>query len=149
MSFKTESSFTVVGSPRIVLRDCDGNVKLDVTIPNMVVTTGKAFLASRAVGTGATVMSHMAIGSGATAPIAAETSLGAELGGAALISSTAVNNTITYVANFGAGIGTGAVTEAGIFNDVTSGDMLNRATFPVINKGVSDTMTITWNITIN
>lgn len=149
MSFSCDSTLTVTGSPRIVLRDGAGDVKADITIPNMVVTTGKTFLAARAIGSAAAVMSHMAIGSGSAAPAASDTTLGAELGRSPIVAATSSGNTITYVANFGAGIGTGAITEAGIFNNVTSGDMLNRATFPVINKGVSDTMTITWNITIN
>ena len=48
-----------------------------------------------------------------------------------------------------AGDATGAVTEAGIFNAATSGTMLCRTTFDVINKGASDTMSVTWTITVS
>ena len=57
-------------------------------------------------------------------------------------------NAITYVSSFEAGDGTGAVTEAGIFNAASSGDMLCRTVFSVVNKGASDSMTITWAITL-
>ena len=85
-------------------------------VPNLVVTTGKNYVASRMKDTTAAAMSHMAVGSGSTAAAASDTALGSELDRQALTSTTVNNNTITYVATFGAGDGTGAVTEAGLFN---------------------------------
>jgi hypothetical protein len=41
------------------------------------------------------------------------------------------------------------VTEAGIFNALTGGDMLCRTVFPVVNKGADDTMSVTWTVTLN
>ena len=84
-------------------------------IKNLVVTAGLAWIASRMVGAPA-VMSHMAVGTGAVAPADANTSLGAELTRVALTSSTAVGGVVTYVASYPAGVGTGALTEAGILN---------------------------------
>lgn len=138
-----------LGTLHLVLRDETGAIKSEFTTKNLVVTSGKNFLASRAAGTAQAVMSHMAIGSGTVAPVAANTTLGTELGRVGLTSSNVTNNTIQYVATFGAGVGTGAVTEAGIFNAASAGTMLNRTTFPVINKGASDALTITWNLTLN
>ena len=138
-----------LGTLHLVLRDETGAIKSEFSTKNLVVTTGKNFLASRAAGTAQAVMSHMAIGSGTVAPVAANTTLGTELGRVGLTSSNVTNNTIQYVATFGAGVGTGAVTEAGIFNAASAGTMLNRTTFSVINKGASDTLTITWNLTLN
>ena len=43
-----------------------------------------------------------------------------------------------------AGTGTGAVTEAGILNASSSGTLLCRTEFSVVNKGSADSMTITW-----
>ena len=77
-------------------------------------------------------------------------------------------NTVTYASTFlptatgGGGTGTNAtaaIVEAGIFNESTAsgtsntdaavgGLMLCRTVFPVVNKGVDDTMTITWTVTI-
>ena len=65
-----------------------------------------------------------------------------------LDSSTASANTIVYVSSFEAGEGTGAVTEAGVFNASSSGTMLCRTVFPVVNKGADDTMSVTWTITL-
>jgi len=98
----------------------------------------------------ATAMTHMGVGSGTVDPAAGDTALGTALGARiALTSTTVTANDIVYVATFGAGSGTGAVTEAGIFNALTSGTMLCRTEFAVINKGASDSMTITWTVTVS
>lgn len=117
-------------------------------IPNLVVTTGKNFIASRMTGS-TTAMSHMAVGSSSTAAAAGDTGLGAELGRVALSSSSTTGAVTTYSATFPAGTGTGAVVEAGIFNASSSGTMLCRTTFAVVNKGANDTLTITWAVTIS
>ena len=67
----------------------------------------------------------------------------------ALTSTTVSTNTITYVASFAAGTGTGAVTEAGIFNASSAGTMLCRTVFPVVNKQSGDSMTVTWTVTVS
>jgi hypothetical protein len=56
---------------------------------------------------------------------------------------------VTYVASFGAGTGTGAVTEAGILNASSGGTLLCRTEFSVVNKGADDSMSITWTITVS
>lgn len=118
-------------------------------VPNLVVTTGKNYVASRMKDTSQGAMSHMAIGTATTAPTNANTALGSEADRNALTSTTVTNNTVTYVASFGAGEGTGAITEAGLFNASTSGTMLCRTVFSVVNKGASDSMTITWTVTVS
>ncbi len=137
------------GDVALVLKDKNGNVKEKREINNLVVSTGLTFICSRMAGTSANVMSHMALGSGTTAAAAGQTDLVSILGSReALDSSTASSNTITYVSSFEAGEGTGAVTEAGIFNAATSGDMLCRTVFSVVNKEADDTMSVTWTITL-
>ncbi len=138
------------GELNIVLRDGAGNVTQEVTVPNLVVDTGLAYIASRMKDTTLNAMSHMAVGEGTTNPAAGDTALEAQLGSRVSLTSTTVTaNAIEYVATFGAGVGTGAVTEAGIFNASTSGTMLCRTEFAVINKGSADSMTITWTVTIS
>lgn len=137
------------GDVSIKVFDEAGNLKDERTIKNLVVTTGKTFIASRMIGTSATAMSHMAIGSSSTTPAGADTALGGELGRATLTGSTSSGAVVTYTATFAAGVGTGAVVEAGIFNDATSGTMLCRTTFAVVNKGANDGMSITWTITVS
>lgn len=118
-------------------------------IPNLVVTTGKNYVASRIKDATATAMSHMAIGTSSTTPAAANTTLGAEAGRVTLTSTTVTNNEIAYVATFGAGTGTGAIVEAGLFNASSGGTLLCRTTFSTVNKGASDSMTITWTVTVS
>ena len=67
----------------------------------------------------------------------------------ALDSTTVTANAVAYVASFEAGDATGAVTEAGIFNAASSGTMLCRTKFNVVNKAADDTMTVTWTITLS
>jgi hypothetical protein len=137
------------GRLSIVLKDEDGNVKDTREVDNLVVNTGLAYIASRMKDATATAMTHMGLGSGSTAAAAGDTDLGSLLGSReALDSTTVTSNAIEYVASFEAGDATGAVTEAGIFNAVSGGTMLCRTVFSVVNKGASDTMTVTWTITI-
>lgn len=118
-------------------------------VPNLVVTAGKNFVASRMKDTTDGAMSHMAIGTGSTAAAAGDTALGSEADRNALTSTTVTNNEVAYVASFGAGEGTGAITEAGLFNASSSGTMLCRTVFSVVNKGSADSMTITWTVTVS
>ena len=115
---------------------------------NLVVTAGKNWVADR-MNNANTVMTHMALGTGTTAAAAGNTTLVTELDRNALTSTTVSTNTIAYAATWAAGDGTGAITEAGIFDAASSGDMLARTVFSVVNKAASDSITITWTITIS
>lgn len=139
--------FKLTGKVHVTLTNEHGEV-IEQRATNLVVTTGKNFTASRMVGTAANIMSHMAIGAGTTAAAVGDTALGSELGRVALTAGTATDNVVTYTATFGAGTGTGAVTEAGIFNASSGGTMLCRVVFAVVNKGANDTMAVTWTVTV-
>lgn len=139
----------MTGDLKIVLTDENGQIKHEQEIKNLVVTAGKNFIASRMKDTTKGAMSHMAIGSGTTAANVADTTLGTELGRVSLTLTTVTTNNVAYVATFPAGTGTGAVTEAGLFNDGSAGDMLCRTVFSVINKGAADTLGITWTVTVS
>lgn len=144
-----KENFPIKGDLHIVIKDAlTGEVKVDRLEKNLVVTVGKDWIASRMVGTAANTMGYMAVGTDSTSPAAGNTTLGAEVARVAVTSATASTNTVTYVATFPAGTGTGALTEAGIFNANTAGTMLSRTTYSVINKGSGDEMTITWVITV-
>ena len=126
----------------------DGSIKHTQEIPNLVVTTGKTFVASRLAGTSSSVMSHMAIGTSSTAAAVGNTTLGAEVARVALTSTTPNNNDIVYVASFPAGTpaSSAAVVEAAIFNASSGGTMLCRTVFSVINKSATDSLSINWTI---
>jgi hypothetical protein len=137
------------GELTIIHRAEDGTVKNAIHVPNLVVTTGKTYIASRIVGVAATVMSHMAIGIGSASPVAGDPSLGSESGRVALASQSSSGGTVTYTATFPAGTGTGAITEAGVFNASSSGTMLCRTTFPTVTKQSGDSIAITWVVTVS
>ena len=141
------------GQLNIVLKDKAGNIKDQREVKNLVVFSGLAYIASRMTGTSKSVMSHMALGSGTTAPAATQTDLVSMLGSREALDSTTISGTnnekVVYVSSFEAGDATGAVTEAGIFNAATGGDMLCRTKFDVVNKAADDTMSVTWTITLS
>lgn len=139
----------MMGDLKIVLTDENGQIKHEQEIKNLVVTTGKNFIASRMKDATATAMSHMAIGTGTVAAAVGDTTLGTEVGRVALTSTNVTTNNVAYVATFPAGTGTGAITEAGILNAASVGTLLCRTVFSVINKGAADTLGITWTVTVS
>jgi len=138
----------VTGNLKITVINPEGKVKQEVEVPNLVVTTGKNFIADR-MKNNSTVMSHMAIGTGSSSAAAGDTALGSEAGRVALTSSAVTTNSVAYVASFPAGTGTGAITEAGLLNASSSGTLLCRTVFSVINKASGDTLGITWTVTVS
>jgi hypothetical protein len=144
-----QDSIKMTGELRITVTNPEGNITQETVVPNLVVTSGKDFIAERMKDATTTAMSHMAIGTGSTAAAAGDTTLGTEAGRVSLTSTTVTNNAVAYVATFGAGTGTGAITEAGLFNASSGGDLLCRTVFSVINKGAADTLGITWTVTVN
>ena len=146
--FKKDES-RALGKLTIEVKDKDGNLKQKQEVKNLVVDTGLDYIASRMKDATATAMSHMAIGTGSTAAAAGNTALGSEAARQAITSTTVTSNAVAYVASFAAGTGTGAITEAGILNAASGGTLLCRTVFSVVNKGASDSMTITWTVTIS
>lgn len=138
------------GDLNIVIKDTNGNIKEDRKETNLIVDSGLAYICSRMVDANDTAMTHMSVGSGTTSPVGGDTDLETVLGSRVTLDSTAhADNTVTYTATFAAGEGTGAVTEAGVFNASSAGTMLCRTTFAVVNKGADDIMVITWTITLS
>lgn len=145
-----EQTLNVSGNLVIELRDHAGNLKDRREVRNLVVTTGRNFIASRLTGT-PTAMSHMAVGTGTGTPDPVNTSLGGTEVARVILSPTVSGPTVTYTATFDENTpgSAYAITEAGIFNASSGGTMLCRTTFNPINKSVGDTLTVNWNVTIN
>lgn len=144
-----QEELKMTGALKIEVFNPDGSLKETRDIKNLVVTTGKTFIASRMVGTAANVISHMAIGTGTTAAAAGDTTLQAESARVGITSGTASGAVATYVATFPAGTGTAAITEAGLLNAASVGTLLCRTVFAVVNKGANDAMTVTWTVTVS
>lgn len=151
-----EETLKATGKLTIVLYDENGVVKQTQECENLIVTVGKGFITSRMIGAASTVMGYMEVGTSTTAAAAGQTALVAvvaasrtALTSSAQATSSTANDSVTFVATFAAGTGTGALTEAGIFNAASAGTLLCRTVFSVVNKGASDAMTITWTVTLS
>lgn len=143
--------FKLKGSGTFILTKPDGTQEITHK-DNIIVNVGFDFIAD-AVGKSASrpnVMSHIAVGTGTTAAAATQTALVTELNRqAATYAHTAGTKTFTFTANFAAGVATGAITEAGVFNAASAGTMLDRVVFPVINKGADDTLQSIFTFTMS
>jgi len=148
---KIDDLIDMHGELRLVLRGPGGEIKEDRTVKNVVTTVGKGVIADRMKGTPViAAMTHMAVGTSGTAAAAGDTTLGAEVGSSrtALTSTGVTAAVITYICTFGAGVGTGSLQEAGLFNAASSGSMLCRTVFSTITKGAGDSLTVTWTVTV-
>lgn len=135
---------------KLELFDGDGLLKTIQERHNLVVTTGLAHIADQLSSSpGGGAMSHMEIGTGGGAAAAGDTALTTALDRNALTSRTDSGAVVTYVGTWNAGDGTGAITEAGIFNAASTGTMLARVLFSVVNKAAGDTLVITWTLTFS
>ena len=146
------STMKASGQVHIQVLGPNGELKEERKVKNLVVDDGLDHIANRiGASSPATRMSHMEVGTGTTAPAAGDSTLQTALVGSrvSLTSQTVTSNAIQYIGDFPAGTGTGAVTEAGIFNASSSGTLLCRTTFSVVNKVADDTLKITWTVTVS
>lgn len=147
----TADAVKLKGSLVAVLKKADGSVEVRRK-DNMILNGGFDFIAD-AIGKSASrpnAMSYIAIGTGTTAAAASQTALVME---STRKATTYQHSTGTKVfeisAEFQAGEGTGAITEAGVCNAASDGTFLDRVTFAVINKGADDGLTIKFQFTLS
>jgi hypothetical protein len=120
-----------------------------VSKKNMIVQVGKNFLANAILNTSSTPFNCIAIGKGTTAAALTNTTLQTETLRTSFDSATTANNVITLVKNYLPGVGTGPISEAGIFNNaVSGGTMLSHIVFTTIGKQDQDRLLFTWTITV-
>lgn len=142
---KAAGTLKLIENVHLVLRGPDGKVKEERRIKNTVTTAGKngvadQILASPSLGK----PTHMAVGTGSPTG----TALGAETDRNALTSKNRSGAVVTMIGDWAAGDGTGALTEAGLFDAAATGNMWCSQSFSVVNKGASDTLSITWTLTV-
>lgn len=141
-------SFKLIDNFKLWLYGPDGTLKEYRELHNTVTSAGKNGVMDQILAAPTLAkMGWMAVGTGS--PTA--TLLGAEIARVAFTSKLRATNVITVVGDFAAGVGTGALTEAGTFNIVTANtvDMWMSASFAVVNKLAADTLSISWTLTGN
>jgi hypothetical protein len=126
----------------------DGLIKDVRTVHNTVTNAGKYGAADQILASPSlTKPGWMEVGTGT----GGTTKLNTYVAGSrtALDSKTRSDAVVTMICTFGAGVGTGALTEAGIFDVVTqdTANMWCYATFAAINKAAGDSLVITWTLT--
>jgi hypothetical protein len=145
--------FKISGHWTLELHGPDGELKAKEAGSNVVCTNGKEFLAnflhSAALAPATFTMRYVGIGTDSTAETAANTTLGVEIARHTGTVSYVSNQIYQVKATFAAGLGTGAIVEYGLFSSNTAGVMLARDTEAVINKGASDTLTVTAQFSIS
>lgn len=144
-----ESTQKTTGNLHIRLVGPDGVVKAEFDHKNLVVQTGLNLIAQRMANNSTAVIGYMAAGSNNTTAASGNTTLGAELGRVATTVSSVVNNVTTWTATIGPGVATGNLYELGLFNAASAGSMAARTTFPLVQKGSSDTLYVNWALTFN
>lgn len=146
-----QDSFKIKGDVVLKTVDKTGNVTKTIEIPNLIVASGKAFLASRMAGNTAARMEYIAVGLGGnTAAQSSQTALVNEIARAnvSTIGGTVSGNTVSFSATFADGVGEGNLSEAGIFNASANGTMLCRTVFPDYQKVSGEALTVSWTISI-
>lgn len=140
-----KEALTIHGHVEFVLRGEDGEIKERWEEDNTVTAAGKAGLADQALAAPSlNKPTHMAVGTGSPGA----TALGTEIDRNALATKTRSTNVLTFTATWAAGDATGALTEAGLFDAASTGNMWLSASFAAKNKGASDTLSATWTLTV-
>lgn len=144
---------TITGHWDIKLHGPDGTLKDERYGKNVITTNGKealaAYLASAALSATRNPFFQVAIGTSSNAESASDTALGSESARASGTASYSSGAIYTVVATFAAGVGTGAIVEYGLLNSSTGGTLFSRDVEAVINKGASDTLTVTTEVTLS
>lgn len=128
----------------------DGRRKERREVKNLVVNAGLTKAAKFFAGTDTPAVDYIAIGTGTDAAANGDTALQTEVaraqGSKSTVTTTVTDDTYQVQVTFAAGTGTGAITEAGLLDAVSSGDLLCRQVFSVVNKGALDSLQVTWKI---
>lgn len=135
---------------KLTLYGPDGKVKETREGKNTFTEGGDAIVADSLSDRALTRPTHFAVGSGSGGG-ASSTALVSELGRAALTATTlgtgANDNDVVYTASLGPGVGTGAITEGGLFNAAVAGTLFNYLAISTLTKNAADTLGISLTVT--
>ena len=149
-SLRTERPMALRAEWDLVLLGPDGTVKGRRRVKNLIVNAGLEQAKDRLFNpaTAAPVFGFVAIGTGAVAETPVDVALGSEAARDAVAYTPGGTGVCTVDHTFPAGVGTGAITEVGLFDDPAAGNMFNRKTFPAINKTAGDALKASCTITL-
>lgn len=129
----------------IKLIGTDGKIKDHISEENLVTHAGFDAIIQRGFSTqtGSASENYIAIGSGATAAATSDTTLGSEAARQqGTYAHTDGGHNFSLTTTFAAGVATGTISEYGVLNASSSGQLFNRALTGTITKGASDTLQI-------
>lgn len=144
------------GACALILRDgATGKIKAVDFVENMIVTAGKNSMASALKGTtdnNQGIITYCAVGTSAVAPALGDTALTTEIF-RKLVSVRSVSGKVaTFQTFFTTSEANGTLREAGLFGDAATAGASTGTLFSklAINrvKSASDTLTMSWDITI-
>lgn len=146
------TDMTLKGRYIAVVFGPDGKEKARHVGENTVTTNGKEALARylySAATSGANPFKYIAVGTGSAAESASDTALGSELArqtGTASYTSGAIYQ---VVATFATNSAAGAITEYGLFTANAAGTLFSRDVESVINVSATDTLQVTYQLTLS
>lgn len=148
-----KDSVTPRGNVEIIITKANGDVIRDEG-HNLVVDGGLAMITSWIVSNANNLPTYMALGSGSTTPTGADTALESELAVSGLTrtsttpvqaTTTVTNDSVKWDVTFSA-LGSASVSEVGIFDASSGGNMLCRRVFSTKPVESGDTIQIIYTI---
>ena len=145
----------MMGIIEIVHRSKDGEVKEKRLVRNKITNAGLAAItAVLLTDVAGNEFDYIAVGTGTTAAAATDTALETEITDSGLaraagtgtrVTTTVTNDTAQLATTFSV-TGSKAVTEVGMLNAASAGDLLARQVFSALNVVNGDSLAITWKI---
>lgn len=147
---KNKDNFKFKVNVKFQLFDSNGNLKTTRRLHNAKTNSALYGILDQLLDTPTLAkVGYMELGTGTPT----STLLGAYIAGSRIaISKSRALNVITITCTFAAGVGTGDITEAGLFDVVTENtvNMWCSATgFTMIPKESTDNLDVTWTLTLN
>lgn len=144
-----EQGFKIIPNVKVELFDEFGKLKQNVEVHNTVMNAGLyGIMEQLMVAPSLTKAGWMEVGTGT----GGTTKLNAYVAGSRTAFGTLsrANGVVTMITTFIPTVGTGALTEAGVFDVVTENtvNMWMYTTFATVNKLAADSLVLTWTLTL-
>jgi len=145
------SALSIKGHVKMELFGSDGKLKDVWEVDNALTVLYDARVADRMAGGTDALVDYTGVGTTSGGKSTTSTTLEAQVGRVQNDSNTqgagASDNDVIHVATFAAGVGTGALVEAGLFTGAADATLCAWVDYAVKNKAAADTLVVTWTIT--